>query len=490
MSIASEISRINQNISAAYTACSDKGATLPAAQNSANLADTIESITSESRDTLERKDINFFDYDGTLLYSYSAEQAAQLSSLPALPSHDGLICQGWNHTLAQVIAAERADVGCNYDTDDGSTRLYCSVLKDCKINSLRLDMMMEPGQSATVYWGDGTSSVVSNTGASTAFVAVTKNNYTEVSTDTVLCIRIVGGRFQLGRGTSTTVFGYGVAERQYIPAVKKIEIGSNCIGINSDAFYNCNSLETVSVPSGVAGFGNSAFANCYNLKSFTIPSGVTSISDMLFYNCDSLESVAVPVTVSAIGNSAFASCFRLLSAVIPFGATTIGRRAFNACHVLSSVSIPASVTSIGEEAFSQCWSLRTAIVDARLQTVPNGLFGNCISLTKVTLPDSLPYIGDYMFRSSNRLYSIVIPSSVTSIGNMAFYGSGSMISVDMTAFTDPDSIPTLTNSYSSDFYNLAGKVYVANAEMLSAFRNATNWSTFPTNKIAVKEAST
>ena len=45
MSIASEITRINNNIAAAYTALDGKGATLPATQNSANLADTIDSIT-------------------------------------------------------------------------------------------------------------------------------------------------------------------------------------------------------------------------------------------------------------------------------------------------------------------------------------------------------------------------------------------------------------------------------------------------------------
>lgn len=45
MSIASEITRINTNISNAYTACNNKGATMPATQNSANLATCIDSIS-------------------------------------------------------------------------------------------------------------------------------------------------------------------------------------------------------------------------------------------------------------------------------------------------------------------------------------------------------------------------------------------------------------------------------------------------------------
>ena len=46
MSIASEITRINGNIAAAYTALDGKGATLPETQNSANLDDTINTISA------------------------------------------------------------------------------------------------------------------------------------------------------------------------------------------------------------------------------------------------------------------------------------------------------------------------------------------------------------------------------------------------------------------------------------------------------------
>ena len=46
MSIASEITRINNNIAAAYTAIDNKGGTLPLTQNSANLASTISNLTT------------------------------------------------------------------------------------------------------------------------------------------------------------------------------------------------------------------------------------------------------------------------------------------------------------------------------------------------------------------------------------------------------------------------------------------------------------
>lgn len=45
MSISTEITRIKNNIASAYTACNSKGATMPATQNSANLANCISSIS-------------------------------------------------------------------------------------------------------------------------------------------------------------------------------------------------------------------------------------------------------------------------------------------------------------------------------------------------------------------------------------------------------------------------------------------------------------
>ena len=466
LSIASEISRINHNIAAAYSACSDKGATLPSAQNSAHLAETIDSITSGGSTAPERKEVNFYDYDGTLLHSYTVAQATALTSLPALPSHEGLICQGWNYTLAQVQAAtDYLDIGCNYTTDDGSTKLYCFVPKDTKISQLKICLTMEPEESATIHWGDGTTSVVSNSASTSAKIISTKNNYSEATADTVLCIRIVGGQFTLG-GTGVTVFGESTTAFYSFPLLEKVQIGSNCIGLYSNAFQNCYSLASVSIPTSVISIDDSAFQKCYNLAFAAIPTGVMSVGRAAFQECHSLANVSIPMSV-----------------------TTIGEKAFYHCTSLSFVSISDSVTEIGNIPFEGCTALKKAVVHAVLQAVPSQLFNECSSLVSVTLPDSFPCIGDYMFRANYKLYRITVPASVSSIGNLAFYYCQSMMIVDLTAFKGPTQIPTLANDYYSVSNNLGGKIYVANSEMLSAFRSATNWSTVPADKFAIKEAS-
>lgn len=76
----------------------------------------------------KESDINFWDYDGTLLYSWTLAELAKKTELPPLPSHDGLICQGWNWTLQDIKDAGRElDIGALYITDDGKTRLYVDV---------------------------------------------------------------------------------------------------------------------------------------------------------------------------------------------------------------------------------------------------------------------------------------------------------------------------------------------------------------------------
>ena len=76
-------------------------------------------------------DVMFYDYDGTVLYSYSASDFANLSAMPANPSHTGLTAQGWNWSLAdaksQVSTYGFLDIGQMYTTSDGKTRIYITI---------------------------------------------------------------------------------------------------------------------------------------------------------------------------------------------------------------------------------------------------------------------------------------------------------------------------------------------------------------------------
>ena len=43
--------------------------------------------------------VDFYDYDGGILHSYTKDEFLALSEMPSLPQRLGLVCQGWNYSL-------------------------------------------------------------------------------------------------------------------------------------------------------------------------------------------------------------------------------------------------------------------------------------------------------------------------------------------------------------------------------------------------------
>lgn len=83
---------------------------------------------------LKRDDVNFFDYDGTLLYSYTWDEAKKLTELPAAPEHEGLLTYGWNYTiedfreLASTGFKAKVDVAVECYDGDGNLMMGDFVL--------------------------------------------------------------------------------------------------------------------------------------------------------------------------------------------------------------------------------------------------------------------------------------------------------------------------------------------------------------------------
>ena len=146
-----------------------------------------------------------------------------------------------------------------------------------------------------------------------------------------------------------------------IPATITDDSGNSytVISIGEEAFDNCHSLTSVTIPDSVTSIGYCAFCYCIGLTSVTIPGSVTSIGYGAFSECRNLTSVTIPGSVTSIGDRAFSKCSGLTSVTIPDGVTSIGDYAFSWCSGLTSVTIPDGVTSIGDSAFWDCYSLKS-----------------------------------------------------------------------------------------------------------------------------------
>ncbi|MDE7294443.1 MAG: leucine-rich repeat domain-containing protein [Oscillospiraceae bacterium] len=66
--------------------------------------------------------------------------------------------------------------------------------------------------------------------------------------------------------------------------------------------------------------GYNAFYNCTSLESITIPESVTKIGKSVFYNCTSLKKITISESVTEIGETAFEGCSEELE--VTYGSTT------------------------------------------------------------------------------------------------------------------------------------------------------------------------
>lgn len=338
------------------------------------------------------KDVNFYDYNGTRLYSYTLSEIQELAELPALPSHTGLTCQGWNWTLADIKAENKeTDVGAMYITDDEKTRLYIKIAAKSRM-TVPLCFRQSVANGVEVDWGDG-SAVETFAESGTTNILPT-HTYSTIGDYVITLNPLNDCVLTLGNGsTSYCIMGSTTnANKVYQNMLCKIEIGKNVTSISQNAFRTCYSLSTITIPNSVTTLGNTCFYSCTSLSTVIIPSSVTSVENYTIGGCSALSIVSIPKTVTNLGNQFFYNCSALSKTTIPSTITNLGYQGFYCCYVLANVVIPNGVTSIANQCFYACYGIAyydfsnfsaiPALADTNAFT---GIADDC----KIIVPDSL-----------------------------------------------------------------------------------------------------
>ncbi len=417
------------------------------------------------------KDINFYDYDGTLVAAWELSELAGKTALPDYPTHDGLTCQGWNWTLADLKTENaKTNVGAMYITTDGKTRIYITLQEGRKSPMLGVC----PNGTVTVDWGDGTTPNTL-TGTSVSTVKWTPTHNYAAPGDYVITLT-VDGTFQfLGDDTGAYLLRYSSGSdnrsKAYQNAIQRVFLGSSVTSIGSYAFQYCSSLAQITLPSGVTSIGTYAFQNCYNLAQITLPSGITSIGNYTFYNCRNLAQITIPSGVTSIEADAFRYCYSLAQITIPSGVTSFGNYAFGICTSLAQITLPSGATSIGNNAFDNCTSLAQITIPSGVTSISDFAFQYCYSFAQITLPSGVTSIGNYAFRYCTSLAQITLPSGVTSIGSYAFQYCSSLAQI-----TIPSGVTSIGNYTFTGCTSLAQITLPSSVTSISdfAFYNCTS----------------
>ena len=281
-----------------------------------------------------------WDWEGTKLAEYSAEDALALTELPApstLPAyadvdHDLLSFQSWNRSLTNIKTwiqnheGKALDVGAIYTTTDGQDHNYWG--------NPRLD----------------TATTITMQKRGTAIIggSAFQNCYSLTQ------INIPDGVTSIGDSA------FGACH-----SLTQINIPDSVTSIGSSAFNACLSLTQINIPDSVTSIGSHTFSGCFSITKINIPDSVTSIDDGTFYSCYSLTHINIPDSVTSIGTQAFRSCSSLTQINIPDGVTSIGSYAFCYCYSLTQIHIPDGVTSIGSYAFFGCNSLCDVLLESK-----------------------------------------------------------------------------------------------------------------------------
>lgn len=274
------------------------------------------------------------------------------------------------------------------------------------------------------------------------------------------------------------------------PIFKEIQIPDSVETIGTNAFHNCQDLESITLPASLETIESSAFSSCRKLSEIRLPASLKAIQSYVFDGCSSLETVFYdgslarwsqintsngflgfshpslvmndytaqfipvkdendpdppPKTVTITKYTGTESTVILPSTINSWPVTKIGEDAFQDNTTITSVTIPANVTEIGSNAFADCTNLTSVNYagDWSNLTIQSGNPAvedavNAQLFDFVFTPDNTAVIVRYKGTAAD----VTIPSHykgkpVTMIDHAAFHDSA------VTSVTIPDSVTSI-----------------------------------------------
>lgn len=314
MTIASEITRINNNIANAYTACSSKGATMPATQNSANLATTIGTISAGVQSLYGANIYTFLtnpDANGNL-YPPSSSTALSFDGVKTLQAFALRYIFMQNANITRADFPDLVAIPGSYALSstfnscasiwtatfpklaslDGQYALYMAFNACPELSTLQFTYLQSiAGTSACRNMAVGCTSLTSisfpaliSVKGHLAFYYAFQNCTSLTSVNFPELVQI-GNETATGTNGQTFAYAFSVCTsltELRFPKLEKIYINGGNVG-NNGTFANNTTIQKMYFPK----LNDITYSPAYTGTS----TSVTSARKWIFYNCNSLTEI-------------------------------------------------------------------------------------------------------------------------------------------------------------------------------------------------------
>lgn len=420
--------------------------------------------------------VRFIDYDGTILYTYSAYEALMLEELPANPTHQGLVAQGWNWTLTEIKNQIRTQeeltitVGQSYTTSSGKTEIDIDIDDSAYLSiDLRL-AVSEANKSLLIEWGDETSTTELFSTTDPKFISHTYSSLGEYTISISMANSEVGlyelcAPFITLESLSDSVKSLNIYENYgAMGLIKDIRFGSEIQ--NFPILSYSNHLTTITIPTTLTDVDKTdCLSYCYDLKAVVLPHGInfssidtanflylsrgierlslpygmTFIPDYFFakvYGQSYIDRIDIPYSVTAIGQRPFDYTITKEDIKLPNSIQTIGNYGLMCIPSQKKIKTPSSLISLGNNAFYTGSSVEEVELNEGLTTLGNNVFSRMMSLKRVVFPSTLSSNGTSLFANDIALEEVVFPEGYTTTNTSSmFQYCYSLRSIDLQGIT-------------------------------------------------------
>lgn len=523
MSISTEITRLQNAKASIKSSIEAKGVSVPSSAKLDSYSGYVDQITGGGG-TVQSKDVNFYDYDGTLLYSYTTAEAKALTAMPALPDHSSIGLDstsqysGWNWTLAQLQNINHlADIGALYDTTDTYTHIWVNVATD------DMKTMYTMIKNAHINWGDGNEEDVSG---SVNWPYLHTYSTTGIYEVIVSPLSGAGSIDWISTSLRATFYNsnYGASSGDYKPVIDKYQIKAQIGSTASSGTVPCicqgSTIETITLNKRLAGMStNDPFNYCGKLKALVVPER-SRVDDNNAYRIEGMYSLKVLCTAyehyegaslpnfqNTTGGVLERLCFcgagiagtvnkqyqdlpylKQIDIAVPCSSPNSSWLSF---YNLPSLKEAYVVPNIGRVKYANCYHFSAPDLSHGVDmqylmgnkvieniTIPNTVtilqqyaFSGMTQLKNIVLSQNLTTLEQYCFQSCQSLFNITLPSTVTTIGNDCFSYCCNLTSLYCKAATPP------TLGLNVFQYTPIRKIIVP-ASSVNAYKTALGWSSY------------